>query len=108
MSSSRAARFAVFCGAAAVLAIPVGLAAAAVSSKVMLLPAVYVSVPVSLAAGLAAVGAYRRARAQLERRVRRPGEHLVRAARLLAFAGLYFAAIGALALGFYGLLHVKG
>ena len=107
MSSSRAARFAVFCGAVGVLAIPGGLAAAAFSSKVALLPAVYVSVPVAFVAGLAAVGSYRRARAHLERRVRRPGEQLVRVARLLAFAGLYFAAIGALALGFYGLLHIK-
>jgi putative Mn2+ efflux pump MntP len=107
MSSSRAARFAVFFGAVAVLAIPVGVAAAAFTSKVMLLPAVYVAVPIAFVLGLLALASYRRARAQLERRVRRPGEHIVRAARLLVFAGLYFAVIGALALGFYGLLHVK-
>ena len=106
MSSSREARRAVVLGAAAVLAIPIAVGAAAFSPKVELLQAVYVAVPVAFVIGLAAWSAYRRARAKLEQHVRRAGERLVRAARLLAFAGIYLALTGALALGFYGLLHI--
>ncbi len=106
MSGSREARLAVALGAIAVLAIPVAGACAALTARVQLLPAVYVAVPVAFVAGLGAVAAYRRARAELERSVRRVGEGPVRAARFLAFAGLYLAVTGALALGFYGLLHL--
>jgi hypothetical protein len=38
--------------------------------------------------------------------VRRAAARSVRIARFLALAGLYLAVTGALALGFYGLLHV--
>lgn len=105
MSSSSEARLAVGLGVVAIAAIPVAAAAAAFTSTVDLLNAVYVGVPVALVAGFAAVGVYRRARAQLERTVRRSGERLVRTARMLAFVGLYLGVTGALALGFYGLLH---
>lgn len=107
MSSSKSARTAVALGAVAVLAIPAALAVAAFSSKVDLLRAVYVAVPVAFVLGLAAWSAYRRARAKLEQRVRRPGERVVRLARLLAFTGIYLAVTGGLALGFYGLLHIR-
>jgi hypothetical protein len=106
MSGSREARLAAALGAVAVLAIPVAVAAAAYTTKVRLLPAVYVAVPVAFVVGLAAVAAYRRARAELERSVRRATARSVRIARFLALAGLYLAVTGALALGFYGLLHV--
>jgi len=106
MSGSREARLAVALGAVAVLAIPVAGIAAAFTKSVQLLPAVYVAVPLAFAAGLAAVAAYRRARSELERSVRRVAERPIRAARLLALAGLYLAVTGALALGFYGLLHL--
>jgi hypothetical protein len=106
MSGSREARLAAALGAVAVLAIPVAGAAAAFTTKIQLLPAVYVAVPVAFVAGLAAVAIYRRARAELERSVRRVSERPVRIARFLALAGLYLAVTGALALGFYGLLHV--
>ena len=106
MSGSSETRLALALGAVAVLAIPAAVAAAAYSAKVHLLPAVYVAVPVAFVAGLGAVAAYRRARAKLERRVRRVGERPVRIARFLALAGLYLAVTGGLALGFYGLLHL--
>ena len=106
MSSSREAQLAAALGAVAVLAIPAAMAAAAFTTKVQLLPAVYVAVPVAFVAGLCGVAAYRRARAALERSVRRVSERPVRIARFLALAGLYLAVTGALALGFYGLLHV--
>jgi hypothetical protein len=105
MSSSSGARLAVGLGVVAVLAIPIALIAAAFLSTIDLLDAAYAGVPVALVAGLAAVGAYRRARARLERTIRRSGERVVRTARALAFAGLYLGVVGALALGFYGLLH---
>ena len=107
MSSSRAARLGLVLGVAAVLTIPVAAAIAAYSSRVDLLQAVYVAVPGSFVLGLAAWSAYRRARAKLEMRVTRRGERSVRAARFFAFAGLYLAVTGGLALGFYGLLHIK-
>ena len=106
MSGSRGARLAAALGVVAVLAIPAAVAAAAFTTRVRLLPAVYVAVPVAFVVGLGAVAAYRRARAELERSVRRVAERPVRVARFLALAGLYLAVTGALALGFYGLLHV--
>jgi hypothetical protein len=106
MSGSRATRLAAAFGLVAVLAIPVAVAAAAYTTRVRLLPAVYVAVPVAFVVGLGAVAAYRRARAQLDRRVRRVGERPLRIARFLALAGLYVAVTGALALAFYGLLHL--
>jgi hypothetical protein len=39
--------------------------------------------------------------------VRRTGASAVRAARFLAYTGLYLAVTGALALGFYGVLHLR-
>jgi hypothetical protein len=107
MSSSREARLAVVLGAVAVLAIPIAIAAAKVTGAVELLPGLYVAVPVAFVCGAAGIAAYRRARAVVDRSVRRVGSTPVRAARLLTFAGVYFAATGALALGFYGLLHLK-
>jgi len=107
MSSSSDTRLALALGAVAVLAIPVAVAVAAYSPAVDLLQAVYVGVPAAFVAGLAAWSAYRRARAKLDRRVRRRGERLVRAARFLAFTGIYFALTGAIALGFYGLLQLS-
>jgi hypothetical protein len=106
MSSNSEARLGVVLGAVAVLAIPVGAALAAYTTAVQLLDAVYVAVPVAFLAGLAAVAAYRRARAELQRSVRRAGVGPVRAARWLALSGLYLGVTGALALGFYGLLHM--
>jgi hypothetical protein len=110
MSGSRAglpAGVGAVLGALAVLAIPAAGVAAAFTSRVTLLQAVYVAVP---AAGILALGAYssyRRARARLERSVRRAGTGIVRAARFFAFAGLYLAVTGGLALAFYGVLHLR-
>jgi hypothetical protein len=106
MSGNRAARLAVVLGALAVLAIPLAALSSALTARVQLLPAVYVAVPVAFVSGLIAAAAYRRARAALNRSVRRAGAGPIRLARFLALAGLYLAVTGALALGFYGLLHL--
>jgi hypothetical protein len=47
----------------------------------------------------------RRARYRLERSVRRAGDGLVRASRLVAWTGVYVAVTGGLALAFYGVLR---
>jgi len=108
MSSSRPwAAVSAFFGLVALLAIPAAGALAAYTTRVTLLRGLYIAVPVACAAGLLAVAAYRRSRARLERSVRRAGARVVRTARFLAFAGLYVALTGALALGFYGLLHLR-
>jgi hypothetical protein len=98
---------AAFFGLVALFAIPAAGAAAAFTSRVTLLRGVYIAVPVACGAGLIAVAAYRRSRARLDRSVRTRGAGVVRLARWLAFAGLYVAVTGALALGFYGLLHLR-
>ena len=70
-----------------------------------LLPALIVSVPVAFVLGLLAVSAARRARFKVERSVARIGERTVRVGRFLAWTGLYLALVGALALGFYGVIR---
>jgi hypothetical protein len=107
MSSSRTASVGAVFGIVAVAAIPAAGAAAAFTDRVTLLRAEYVAVPVAFVAGLISFAAYRRARARMERTVRRAGAGFVRTARFLAFAGLYLALTGGLALGFYGLLHLR-
>ena len=108
MSSSSAGRSAIVVGALAVVAIPLGVAVAWRLHGLRLLQAIEVSVPVAFVLGLAAVALARRARFGVERSVARHGEQVVRVARLLAWTGLYFAAVGAIALGFYGLLVLRG
>jgi hypothetical protein len=107
MSSSRPAAFATLLGLLAAAAIPAAAGAAAFTTRITLLQAVYVAVPVACMLGLGAVSAYRRARLRLDRSVRRTGSGIVRAARFFAFAGLYLGVTGALALGFYGVLHLR-
>ena len=107
MSSSRAAPAAVVLGTLGVAAIPVAVAASRLLVGASLLETIRVAVPVSFALGLAAVALVRRARYHLERSVSRPGERVVRFARLLAGAALFLATTGAIALGFYGLLVVR-
>ena len=102
-SSSRAARAAVLLGALAVIAIPAAVAAAQLTKGLRLLENLYVAVPVACILGLAAVSAARRARFQAARSVRSGGR--LRAARFLAWAGLYAGVTGALALGVYGVLR---
>ena len=108
MSSSRAAgRAALVLGLLAVAAIPAGGAVAAVREEVRLLRAELVAVPVGFVLGLAAVSASRRARYRLQRSVRRAGARTVRAGRFVAWAGLYLAVTGGLALAFYGVLRAS-
>src|SRR5207247_568596 len=99
MSDSRAAPAAVALGVLAAAGIPLAVAAAWLSNGVALVGALEVAVPVSLALGLVAVAAARRASFRIERSVRRESESLVRTARLLAWGAVSLAVSGAIALG---------
>ncbi|MFZ1879278.1 MAG: hypothetical protein WAU41_03845 [Gaiellaceae bacterium] len=107
-SSNGAARAAGFFGALAVLANPAGVAAAQVLKGVALIRALYVSVPVAVLLALIAVVAARRARFARARSVFAEAQGRGRPSRFLAWAGLYAAVTGALALGIYGALRWAG
>ena len=107
-SGSSAAKAGVALGALAVAAIPAGVAASWLGTGVRLVNAIEIAVPAAFVLALAAVASTRRARFRIERTIARPGEGIVRAARFLAWSGLYLAVTGAIALGFYGLLVLRG
>jgi len=98
---------AIVLGLLAIAAIPVGAAVSVVREEVTLLEAEIVAVPVAFVLGLLALSASRRARYRVERSVRRAGEGTARAARFLAWTGLYCAVTGGLALAFYGFLRAS-
>jgi len=106
MSSSRPAGVtAIVFGLLAVAAIPVGLVLAWQLPSVNLLPALIVSVPVAFVLSLFGISAARRARFKVERSVFRAGDRTARLGKFLVWAGLYFAIVGGLALGFYGAIR---
>jgi hypothetical protein len=107
-SSRRAARAAAALGLLAVLANPAGVLAAQVLKGVPLLRSLYVSVPVAVVLALLAVSASRRARAAHTRSVYADTSRAPRLARILAWAGMYAAITGAVALGVYGALRLAG
>jgi len=106
MSGSKgAAGTAIVLGALALVAIPAGVVAAQLSSGLRLLQTLYVTVPLAGILALAALLAARRARLNLQRSLHPERRRLVRWARIAAWAGLYAAVTGALALGVYGVLR---
>ena len=92
-------------GALAILAIPLGVAASQLLRDVRLLESLVITVPIAFVLALVAISAARRARYRLERTVFRDRARTVRAARILAWTGMYLALTGALTLGVYGLLR---
>ena len=101
MSSSKARgdRAAAFFGALAVLAIPVDVALSKYLNGVELIRSLYVAVPVAAVLALTALSAARRARLARARSVHEGNGPW--GARL-AWAGLYCAVTGAIALAIYG------
>jgi hypothetical protein len=101
MSSNRATgeRAAGLFGALAVLAIPVDVAASKYLSGIELIRSLYVAVPVAAVLALTALVAARRARFA---RARSVYEGNGRWGARLAWAGLYCAVTGAIALAIYG------
>ena len=106
MSSSkpRGDRAAAFFGALAILAIPADVTAAQFLHGVELIRSLYLAVPVSAVLALTALTAARRARLARARSVH-PGNG--RWAARLAWAGLYCAVSGAIALAVYGGLRAS-
>jgi hypothetical protein len=107
-SNKRAARAAGFLGLLAVLANPAGVVAAQVLKGVPLIRALYVSVPVAGLLALLGLFAGRRARLAHARSVYADATGPPRLGRWLAWAGLYAAVTGAVALGVYGALRAAG
>ena len=108
MSGRKAARIAILLGVLALASLPLGAFVSDTVSGIGLLEAMEFAVPSAFVLGLAAVAAARRARFSVERSVRRSGENVVRIARFFAWTGLYIACAGGMALGFYGLLVLRG
>ena len=105
-SSRAAARVAVFIGAPAVLAIPVGVVASRYISGLTLLQSLWGSVPAAGVLGLIALAASRRARFNLARSLHPEENRLVQVGRVLAWLGIYAAVTGAIALAVYGGLRL--
>ena len=106
MSSSRPSGVtAIVFGLLAVAAIPVGVVLAWQLQSVNLLPALVVAVPVAFVFSLVGISAARRARFKVDRSVFRVGDRTAKLGKFLVWAGLYFALVGALALGFYGAIR---
>jgi hypothetical protein len=108
MSGSNGGRLAIGLGILAVAAIPAGVAVAWRRPEVSLLRGLEVAVAAAFVLSLLAVLAARRARFRVDRSVTRKGASLVRTGRTLAWTGLYLALAGGVALGFYGLLELRG
>jgi hypothetical protein len=109
MRPSRAAAFlAVVLGAAAVLVVPAGVVASRYVSGVTLLRSLYYAVPASAVLGVLAWVSSRKARYRVAWSIREQGGGPVRLGRFLAWAGLYVAFVGAVALGVYAGLHAAG
>jgi hypothetical protein len=104
-SSKAAARAGIVLGALAVLAIPIGILAAQQSPGLRLLQTLYVVVPIAGVLAVLALMASRHARFRLARSLHPERRSLVRWARIMAWAGIYAAFTGGLALAVYGVLH---
>ena len=105
--ASRPASIALVLGLLAILAIPIAVAVAVFRDDVDVLNAVIVGVIAAFVLGLLAVLIVRRARRRVERSVRRTGDGFVRTTRIVAWAGVYAAVTGGLALAFYGVLRAS-
>jgi hypothetical protein len=97
---------AVVLGALSVLAVPAGIAAAQLTDRVQLVPAIAESAGAGFVLGVLSVVARRIARRRLRRSVRAEGS-LIRLGKWLGWLGLYCSAMGGLALAFYALLRLS-
>jgi hypothetical protein len=108
MTSSRTtARAAVLLGALGVLAVPLSVVAAQAMKGVTLLQALYYAVPTAIVFGLVALVSARRARLTAQRSVFAERRGPVRAARFLAWLGVYAGVTAAIALAVYWVLRAR-
>ena len=106
MPASKAkAKAAATAGAVSVVAIPAGILASRWVSGVNLLQSLYYSVPFALVVSLIAVLASRHARLEAQRTVFQDRIGPLRAARRLAWLGVYMAITGGLAVAVYWILR---
>ncbi len=91
-------------GLLALAALPAGTLLVRRFVSVDLVRATLGAVVAAFLLGLAGVSASRRARYRIERSLQRRGERAARLGRVLVFLGLYVAAIGGIALGFYAVV----
>ena len=105
--SNPAAPLSVVLGLAAVLVVPLAVAASRYVPSVRLLDAVEGSVPAALLLGVLTIVAGRRARRALALTLGRcGGTGAARTGRALGLLGLYVGCTGAIALGFYAVLRL--
>jgi hypothetical protein len=103
-----AAVLAVLLGGLAVLVVPAAVVASRYVSGITLLHGLYYSVPASAVLGIVAWTASRKARYRLAWSIREQSLGPVRLGRFLAWAGMYVAFVGGIALGVYAGLHAAG
>jgi hypothetical protein len=108
MTARPAAYTSLVLGLLSVAAIPAAAVGAANREEIELVKAEIVAVAVGFLLGIVAVSLARRARYRVHRSVRRVGARVARAARLVAWTGVYLSVTGGLALGFYGVLRAVG
>jgi hypothetical protein len=104
VTSTRQAWAAALLGLLALACVPLGTFVAHRVVSVDLVRATVVAVCAAFVFGLAGISTARRARFRIERSVSRRGERTLRFARFLVYAGLYVGLVGAIALGFYGVV----
>ena len=106
-ASKGAARAAATAGAVAVVAIPAGILASRWVAGVNLLQSLYYSVPFSIFVSLIALLGSRRARVEARRTVFQGRVGPLKAARRLAWLGVYMSVTGALAVAVYWILRAQ-
>ena len=92
-------------GALATAAVPAGVAASKLTDEVTLLEALVLSAPAAVVLALSSIVVRRAARRRIRRSIT-PNERPLRLGKWLGWLGLYFGLMGALALGFYGILRL--
>jgi hypothetical protein len=103
-SSNHRASFAVLVGLIATLAVPGAILVARQTGKIVLLDAAW-GIPVAAICGVVALLFIRGARGRIRQTLERAGGvGRIRAAKILAIAGICFALSGSIAVGLYELL----
>lgn len=92
-------------GALATAAVPAGIAASRFTDEVKLLEALVLTAPAALVLATTSIFVRRIARRRIRRSIT-PNERPLRLGKWLGWLGLYFGLMGALALGFYGILRL--
>jgi hypothetical protein len=104
VAANKPALGAVFLGLLTLASLPVCTLLAGDVVHVTLVRATVAGVCATFVFGLVGLSASRRARFRVERSLSRRGARLARLGRILVLTGLYLGLIGAIALGFYGVV----